>query len=82
MYGRWSWRGLLAYGIGFACMVPFFNTGLYKGPVAVALGGADIAMLVGLPVSAVVYVLACRSLDLDEDRRLAALADRSLESVY
>jgi NCS1 family nucleobase:cation symporter-1 len=82
MYGRWSWRGLLAYGIGFACMVPFFNTGLYKGPVAVALGGADIAMLVGLPVSALVYVLACRSLDLDEDRRLAAQADRSLDSVY
>jgi nucleobase:cation symporter-1, NCS1 family len=82
MYGRWSWRGLLAYGIGFACMVPFFNTGLYKGPVAVALGGADIAMLVGLPVSALVYVLACRSLDLDEDRRLAALADRSLDLGY
>jgi NCS1 family nucleobase:cation symporter-1 len=82
MYGRWSWRGLLAYGIGFAVMVPFFNTGLYKGPVAGALGGADIAMLVGLPVSALVYVLACRSLDLDEDRRLAALADRSLDSVY
>jgi NCS1 family nucleobase:cation symporter-1 len=82
MYGRWSWRGLLAYGIGFVCMVPFFNTGLYQGPVAVALGGADIAMLVGLPVSALVYVLACRSLDLDEDRRLAELADRSLDSVY
>lgn len=82
MYGRWSWRGLLAYGVGFGAMVPFFNTGLYKGPVAVALGGADIAMLVGLPVAASVYVLACRSLDLDEDRRLAALADGNLDSAY
>jgi hypothetical protein len=28
-------------------MVPFFSTGLYSGPMAVALGGADIAMLIG-----------------------------------
>ena len=51
MYGRWNWRGLLAYGVGFAAMIPFFSAGLYVGPVAAALGGADIAMLVGLPVS-------------------------------
>ena len=81
MYGRWSWRGLLAYGIGFVAMVPFFSTGLYKGPVAVALGGADIAMLVGLPVSALVYVLACRSLDCEADRHQAELADRGLDSA-
>ena len=81
MYGRWSWRGLMAYGVGFVAMVPFFSTGLFKGPVAVALGGADIAMLVGLPVSALVYVLACRSFNRDEDRRLAELADRGLDSA-
>ena len=63
MYGRWNWRGLWAYGIGFAAMIPFFSTESWKGPVARALGGADIAMLVGLPVSALVYIAACRSLD-------------------
>ena len=57
IYGRWSWRGLLAYGCGFAAMIPFFSTGLYVGPVAKALGGADLAMLVGLPVSSIVYLL-------------------------
>ncbi len=37
-----------AYGVGFAAMIPFFSVpGLYVGPVARALGGADIAMLVG-----------------------------------
>ena len=50
MYGRWNWRGLLAYGVGFVAMIPFFSTPLYSGPIATALGGADIAMLVGLPV--------------------------------
>ncbi|HUI59510.1 MAG TPA: hypothetical protein VLX90_04775, partial [Steroidobacteraceae bacterium] len=59
--------------------VPFFSTGLYVGPVARALGKADIAMLVGLPVSALVYLLACRSIDIVKDRQLAAAADRGLE---
>jgi purine-cytosine permease-like protein len=81
MYGRWNWRGLLAYGAGFVAMIPFFSTPLYTGPIAAALGGADIAMLVGLPVSALVYLMACRSLDLDEDRRLAETADIGLDPV-
>jgi purine-cytosine permease-like protein len=79
MYGRWNWRGLLAYGVGFVTMIPFFSTPLYTGPIATALGGADIAMLVGLPVSALVYIVACRSLDIDEDRRLARAADSGLD---
>ncbi len=34
MYGRWCWRGLWAYGIGFVAMIPFFSTESWKGPVA------------------------------------------------
>jgi purine-cytosine permease-like protein len=79
MYGRWNWRGLTAYCAGFAAMIPFFSTGLYAGPVARALGGADLAMLVGLPVSTIVYLIACRSMDLDQERRQAAAADAGLE---
>jgi nucleobase:cation symporter-1, NCS1 family len=79
MYGRWNWRGLVAYGVGFVAMIPFFSTGLYTGPAARALGGADVAMMVGLPVSTVVYLLACRSMDLSADRRQAEAADYGLE---
>jgi purine-cytosine permease-like protein len=79
MYGRWNWRGLLAYGVGFVVMIPFFSTESWKGPVAKALGGADIAMLVGLPVSAIVYIWACRSLDVQADRRQAHAADVGLD---
>ena len=78
MYGRWNWRGLSAYFIGFAVMIPFFSTSLYRGPVARAMGGADLAMLVGLPVAALVYVLMCRSMDLKADRHQAELADAGL----
>jgi purine-cytosine permease-like protein len=80
MYGRWNWRGLTAYGLGFAVMIPFFSTGMYTGPIARALGGADLAMLVGLPVAAITYYLACRSMDVDQDRLRAAAADAGLES--
>jgi NCS1 nucleoside transporter family len=79
MYGRWSWRGLTAYGIGFVVMIPFFSTEHFKGPIAQALGGADVAMLVGLPVAAIVYIWACRSLDLTADRRQAYEADIGLD---
>ncbi len=79
MYGRWNWRGLVAYAGGFAAMIPFFSTGIYRGPVATALGGADIAMLVGLPVSTVIYLIACRSFDLEAEKRQIAVADRGLD---
>jgi nucleobase:cation symporter-1, NCS1 family len=79
MYGRWNWRGLTAYFVGFLVMVPFFSTTLYTGSVARALGGADIAMLIGLPVSAGIYLLTCRSIDLEHEWRRARAADVGLE---
>jgi nucleobase:cation symporter-1, NCS1 family len=79
MYRDWNWRGLAAYGLGFAVMIPFFSTGMYTGPVARALGGADLAMLVGLPVAGIAYFIACRSMDINLDRSQAAAADAGLE---
>jgi NCS1 family nucleobase:cation symporter-1 len=69
VYGRWGWRGIAAYVLGFAAMAPFFTSGWFTGPVAEALDGVDIALLVGLPVSALLYYLFTRSLDLDAEER-------------
>ena len=61
IYGRWGWRGILAYLIGFAAMTPFFNVGtLYEGPAAKALDGADISFFVGLPVAGLLYYALLR----------------------
>jgi nucleobase:cation symporter-1, NCS1 family len=79
MYGRWSWRGLLAYTLGFSAMVPFFSTRFYVGPMTRTLRGVDVAMPIGLAVSAVAYFFASRSLDIGEDRRRAAAADLGLD---
>ncbi len=79
MYGQWNWRGITAYVVGFVVMIPFFSTSFYTGPIAHSLGDADVAMFVGLPVAAAVYLLASRSMDFEQDRRQAANADRGLD---
>jgi purine-cytosine permease-like protein len=71
IYGRWGWRGLTAYAIGFLASVPFWVVGTwYTGPVAKALGSNDISFFVGLSVSAIVYTLLARSLDLEREHRI------------
>lgn len=80
LYGRWNWRGLTSYAIGFLAMIPFFKTALYTGPVARALDGADVSMLIGLPVSAGVYFILCHSLNLADERALIPELDRNLET--
>jgi purine-cytosine permease-like protein len=79
IYGSWNRRGLVAYAVGFLAMVPFFSTVLHTGPVAQALGGADISMFIGLPVAGVLYWILTRDLDLTEERRIAAAEADELE---
>ncbi|MGW2639065.1 purine-cytosine permease family protein [Streptomyces sp. NPDC001348] len=80
IYGRWGWHGIIAYLVGFAAMVPFFSVGtLYVGPVAKALDGGDISLFVGLPVSAVLYWLLTRSIDVAAETRLAEAEAETLE---
>jgi nucleobase:cation symporter-1, NCS1 family len=81
IYGAWQWRGLLAYGIGLLAEVPFMVLPEplgFTGPLAAALGGVDVAWLVGLAVTAVVYLLASRSLDLGAERRAETVGDSRL----
>jgi NCS1 nucleoside transporter family len=76
IYGNWGWRGLASYVIGIIAMVPFVVTVWFTGPIAAALGGADLALFVGVIASAVAYLVLARNLDLDNERRVAA-ADKS-----
>ncbi|MGW7257513.1 purine-cytosine permease family protein [Streptomyces sp. NPDC054834] len=82
IYGRWGWHGIIAYLVGFAVMVPFFSVGtLYVGPIAKALDGADISLFVGLPVSAILYWLLTRDIDVAAETRLAEAEAAALESA-
>jgi purine-cytosine permease-like protein len=82
MYGRWGWRGVLAYLIGFAAMVPFMDVGtLFEGAAAKALGDADISFFVGLPVAAGLYYLFTRSVDVAAETRVAQAEAAELEKA-
>jgi NCS1 family nucleobase:cation symporter-1 len=81
IYGRWGWRGIAAYLIGFACMVPFFSTPAFTGPIAKAMDGADLSLFVGLPVAGGLYLLFARSIDVEGERRLAEREADELEAM-
>ena len=82
IYGRWGWRGIVSYLVGFAAMVPFFSVGtLFTGFVATALDGADISLFIGLPVSGVLYYLLARSIDVEAEKRVEAQEADELEAA-
>ncbi|SHH11277.1 purine-cytosine permease family protein [Streptoalloteichus hindustanus] len=61
VYGRWCVPALAAYALGVLVQIPFANVpGVFTGFVAPALGGADVAWLLGLGVSGFAYWLAMR----------------------
>jgi nucleobase:cation symporter-1, NCS1 family len=79
IYGRWGWRGIVSYLVGFAAMVPFFSIGtFFEGWVATAAKGADFSLFIGLPVSGILYWVLCRNLDVDAE---AALAEREADAL-
>jgi NCS1 family nucleobase:cation symporter-1 len=58
----WGWRGLnlsgyIALAAGMAAAALTMRSPLYDGPIATALGGADLSWILGLPVSMLSYVL-------------------------
>jgi nucleobase:cation symporter-1, NCS1 family len=71
IYGRWNWRGLLAYGVGFATMLPFAVIGSYQGVIA-SLIGVDISLFVGIPLAGLTYWLLSRGLDLTREHAIIA----------
>ncbi|NBF12832.1 purine-cytosine permease family protein [Pseudomonas sp. Fl4BN1] len=79
IYGRWSKAGLLAYFLGLLAMVPFMSLSFYQGPLSVALGGADIAFVIGLLVACLVYWVLTRNLDLEAERLAIKASEQQLE---
>jgi NCS1 family nucleobase:cation symporter-1 len=85
IYGVWSPRGLLAYGIGFAAEIPFMVLlnlvtlkSYYTGPFAKDLNSVDIAWIVGAVVTAVAYFILTRNFDPASERAAIDESDREL----
>jgi NCS1 family nucleobase:cation symporter-1 len=72
IYGRWGWRGIVSYLVGFVAMIPFFSIGTaFQGWVAHAAKGADFSLFVGLPISGILYYVLTRNIDVAAEARLA-----------
>lgn len=56
-YGRLNVFAIGLFVVTVLVEVPFMNTAIYVGPISTALGGADIAWIVGLVFSGSVYYL-------------------------
>ncbi|MGU3435971.1 purine-cytosine permease family protein [Actinomycetes bacterium M1A6_2h] len=63
IYGAWGWRGLTAFFAGIVASVPFMVLPFFTGPIAALIGDIDIAFVIGLIVSAVVFYALSSSLD-------------------
>jgi purine-cytosine permease-like protein len=83
IYGTWAWRGLVAYGAGFVAEIPFMvvpdiNGHSFTGPIAKQISSIDLAWIVGLAVSAIVYIALTRSMDVRAEQRAVESSDAQL----
>jgi NCS1 family nucleobase:cation symporter-1 len=60
-YGRFNWFALIVYGLTVLVEWPFMNNAWIVGAAAKALGGADIAWIVGFVFAGVVYYIGARA---------------------
>ncbi len=81
LYGAWSRRGLVAYAAGLLAMVPFIVLSFYTGPLATPLSDVDLSAPVGLAVSAGVYLLLARSLDLRAEAPAIEASEQELAAA-
>ena len=79
VYGRWGWIGISAYLMGFIAMIPFMVIGVpntkfdwWIGWIATRISYTDLSVFVGLPVSAIAYLILSRRIDLAAERALEA----------
>jgi nucleobase:cation symporter-1, NCS1 family len=87
VYGAWGWRGLTAYGVGFAAEIPFMvlppigglsYTGYFPHHIT---NGVDYAWLVGLVISGLVYLALSRSLDVAAEQSAIDASERALAAI-
>jgi NCS1 family nucleobase:cation symporter-1 len=82
LYGRWGWRGIVAYLIGFGAMTPFFSIGtFYTGFIAHKLNGADISLFIGLPIAGILYYVFAQSIDVEAETQIAMVEQLELEAA-
>ncbi|MHB8325101.1 MAG: purine-cytosine permease family protein [Candidatus Dormibacteria bacterium] len=55
VYGRFNWTAIGIYVLTILVELPFVDSSIYEGPIAKAMGGGDIAWIVGFFVAGLLY---------------------------
>lgn len=71
-YGNWNIRAIAVYLIGFAAEIPFISTSSFTGFLNHALGGVDIAWVLGFIVCGAAYYLVASGNAADIQSRVRA----------
>ena len=84
----WSYRGLVAYAIGFVAEIPFMVLlnlvtlkSYYTGPLASDLNSVDISWIVGAVVTFVAYLLLTRNLDVKAEQAAIDRSEAELRAI-
>lgn len=64
-YRAINWSTILIFVLSVIAQIPFISAAYYSGPIAEALGGVDLAWIVGIIVPATLYFLANRKHELE-----------------
>jgi NCS1 family nucleobase:cation symporter-1 len=79
IYGNWAWRGLLAYALGWAAILPFaVLPGVWTGQLAAKIGGVDISRLMGLLAAGVSYYLMAKGIAVNQERTAVISSETEL----
>jgi len=55
-----NWSAIGIYVLTVLVELPFMNSSIFEGPVAKAMGGGDIAWILGFFVAAILYYVSTR----------------------
>jgi nucleobase:cation symporter-1, NCS1 family len=80
-YGRVSWLAVGCFLAGIAAEAPFVNTPAFTGPASTALGGADIAWLVGGAVASPLYYFVARHYFVKRPRKIASATEPKITAA-
>lgn len=80
-YGKFNTITSISYLVSVIAEVPFMNTSLYVGPGAKAMGGADVAWILGLVVPSVLYYVMMKRKIQGESQSSIAFEDSKTSQI-
>jgi NCS1 family nucleobase:cation symporter-1 len=80
-YGKINTITSISYLVSVIAEVPFMNTSLYVGPGAKAMGGADVAWILGLVVPSVLYYVMMKRKIQGESQSSIAFEDSKTSQI-